>query len=247
MSTSNLPYSKKHLSSTRKIKQTAIPTLKRFNSESSGFEQASRFIVENSALSSNLLTKSPLMKSLEEQNRNLFKSIPSSVIAAQEKMDLSIGEGASQIAATILPKMDLYSITQAYKSAITDIQKMDFRIDVTSQELERVLTNEPKKATENLLFKDTSEPVSELESQLFQIVNQQREILNDSLRLFEEINDTKNKDVTEEPSNEKHDSPAFYKDKMWYFEQIGATMIGLVVSDIVSISIGVDPHNTVLV
>ena len=40
-------------------------------------------------------------------------------------------------------------------------------------------------------------------------------------------------------------SVAFYKDKMWYLEQTGAALIGLVVTEIVNITIGVDPNNTI--
>lgn len=32
---------------------------------------------------------------------------------------------------------------------------------------------------------------------------------------------------------------------MWYLEQTGAALIGLVVTEIVNITIGVDPNNTI--
>lgn len=137
-------------------------------------------------------------------------------------------------------------IQRSYKMNMNELSKNDFRIGVATQELEQVFTEEPEVVTENLLFKKTSEPVNELESQLFDILNQQRKILNDNSKILKEMNDSKSENITQKQSDKKHDSPAFYKDKMWYFEQVGATLIGLVVNEIINRTIGVNPHNTVL-
>ena len=145
-----------------------------------------------------------------------------------------------------IPKTYFPDISEIVKPFTFDMSKYDFRIGVATQELEQVFTEEPEVVTENLLFKKTSEPVNELESQLFDILNQQRKILNDNSKILKEMNDSKSKNITQKQSDKKHDSPAFYKDKMWYFEQVGATLIGLVVNEIINRTIGVNPHNTIL-
>ncbi|MDT2525890.1 hypothetical protein P7D73_21760 [Enterococcus raffinosus] len=238
------PYSKELLASSKIIQEIVDSKLEIIRSHSTITEEVARIVGKNSALASTFLSKSPLMKSIEEQHRNIFKSIPQSVLDIHQGSSLSSTNISNQIA-NIIPKMDFSDIFQAYRFNNTDMSKYDFRIGVATQELEQVFTKEPEAVTETLLFEETSEPSNELEAQFFDILNQQRDVLNDSISLFEEINAAKNKDVTEKPSNEEHDSPAFYKDKMWYAEEIASNLLSLVISAIFAKTIGVDPTNTI--
>lgn len=133
-----------------------------------------------------------------------------------------------------------------YKFNFENLAKFDFRIGVVSQELEQTVENGHEEVAEKLLFKDTSKPSNDLESQLFDILNEQRKIINDSFDILNKINDSQSKDITDNELTERHNSPAFYEDKMWYLEQIGSNLIGLFVSAIVAATIGVDPENTIV-
>ncbi|WP_367378131.1 hypothetical protein [Enterococcus gilvus] len=237
------PYSEKLLASSKIIQATIVPKLEIIQSSSTITDEIARIVGNNSAWASTILTKSPLMESFKVQYRDMFKSIPQSVIEIHKGLNLPNPNIANQIASSI-PKWDFSDIFQAYRFNSTDMSKYDFRIGVATQELEQVFTKEPEAVTETLLFEETSEPSNELEAQFFDILNQQREILNDSINLFEKINEAKNKDVTEEPSSEKHDPPAFYKDKMWYAEEIASNLLSLVISAIFTKTIGADPSNT---
>lgn len=127
------------------------------------------------------------------------------------------------------------------------MSKYDFRVGVATQELEKAFASEPEVSTKNLLFKDTSNPSDEFEAKFFDILNEQRKVLDDSIKLFEEINTAKNKDITNEPSEKQQDSPAFYKDKMWYAEEIASDLLSLVVSAIFVNVTSDDPSNTLII
>ncbi|XIQ71895.1 hypothetical protein N8B89_04220 [Enterococcus faecium] len=102
------------------------------------------------------------------------------------------------------------------------MSKYDFRVGVATQELEKAFASEPEVSTKNLLFKDTSNPSDEFEAKFFDILNEQRKVLDDSIKLFEEIKTPKNKKKTNKPSEKQQNSPPFYKDKMWYAEEIAS-------------------------
>lgn len=142
------------------------------------------------------------------------------------------------------------AVTEIWKANfnfnLNTLSKSDFRIGVVTQELEQTVKNGQDEVTEKLLSKDTSKPSNDLESQLFDILNEQRKIINDSLNILNKINDSQSKDITDNELAESHNSPAFYEDKMWYLEQIGSNLIGVFVSAIVAATIGVDPTNTIV-
>ncbi|MDT2427694.1 hypothetical protein P7D86_12730 [Enterococcus avium] len=238
------PYSKELIATSEIIRKTISPTLAIVNEMNPVSETIRNYMEQNSILNSNYLLDNPFMKVVEERNRALAKMVPSSVLAIRKGLDLPSVNITNQIIASIA-KTDFSNIIQPYKSILADLPKYDFRIGVATQELEQIFSEEPQETSEKLLFEETSEPSNELEAQFFDILNQQREVLNDSISLFEEINAAKNKDVTEKPSNEEHDSPAFYKDKMWYAEEIASNLLSLVISAIFAKTIGVDPTNTI--
>lgn len=238
------PYSKELIATSEMIKNAISPTLAIVSGMNPVSENIRRYMEQTSLLTSRHIFDSPLMKAVEERNRTIAKMIPSSFLAIQNGLDLPGSNISKQIAGSV-PKWDFSGITKSYKSIFAELPKYDFRIGVASQELEQVFTEESEEASEKLLFKETSEPSNELEAQFFYILNQQREVLNDSIRLLEKINTAENKDVTEKPSDEKHNSPAFYKDKMWYAEEVASNLLSLLVSAIFAKTIGVDPNNTI--
>ena len=84
-------------------------------------------------------------------------------------------------------------IQHSNKIDMAQLSKSDFRVDVVTQELEQAFTDKAEEVTENLLFKETSNPVNELDSQLFDILNQQRKILDYSENILKEIDNTQSK------------------------------------------------------
>lgn len=192
---------------------------------------------------------SNVMRASEESKRSIAQAVENSILRYIQplnllNLNLSNRHIANQIIGN-MPKPYFSDITKMVKPPTFDMSKYDFRIGVATQELENVVADEPDVVTENLLFKDTSNPSNEFEAKFFDILNEHRKVLYDSKELFKEINTAKNKDITEKPSNEKHGSPAFYKDKMWYAEEIASNLLNLVISAIFAKTIGVDPTNTI--
>lgn len=209
-------------------------------------------------------TSGPLNRSIEAWKRhsypfhttqdvfNQMKFSAKDIYSSFEKFQnpLLSGDFGSAKIATIVNQSGIYDHLSAYtanwKENFNTILKSDFRIAVVSQELEQTIENGREEVTEKLLSKDTSKPSNELESQLFDILNEQRKIINDSFDILNKINNSQSKDITDKELDESHNSPAFYEDKMWYLEQIGANLIGVFVSAIVAATIGVDPTNTIV-
>lgn len=194
-------------------------------------------------------TSSAVMRAAEESNRSIARAVENSVLRYIQPLNLpdrnlSNRNIANQIIAN-MSKPYFSDIPKTVKPPTFDMSKYDFRVGIATQELENVVADEPDVVTENLLFKDTSNPSNEFEAKFFDILNEHRKVLYDSKELFKEINAAKNKDVTEKPFNEEHDSPAFYKDKMWYAEEIASNLLSLVISAIFAKTIGVDPTNTI--
>ncbi|MGA5589873.1 hypothetical protein ACPCF3_00530 [Enterococcus mundtii] len=142
--------------------------------------------------------------------------------------------------------------SMASNSALVNVAKSlellsdkDFRISVASQGINHELESDPEGVIDNLLFKETSEPSNEFETRFFDILEQQRKILNDHTDILKEINESKTQNVPEKPSDEKHNSPAFYEDKIWCLEQIASGIIGAVIGDIISSTIGADKSNVI--
>lgn len=242
MDISDTPYYQKLIASSNLIGETIAPSLDVVNAMQPAIEQAKKIIAsQDTLIASQAILNDSLIQIVEKHNKSIANMIPPSVFPIQKVLDLPSLNIANQIVAST---PDFSEITQAYRSIISNLPKYDFRIDVVSQELELVFSEEPEEASEKLLFEETPEPSNKLEAQFFDILNQQRKILNDSENILKKINHTQSKNITEEPSNKKHDSPAFYKDKMWYIEQIASNLIGLVVVAIFNATIGVDPSNT---
>lgn len=192
---------------------------------------------------------SNVMRASEESKRSIAQAVENSILRYIQplnlpNLNLSNRHIANQIIGN-MPKPYFSDITKMIKPPTFDMSKYDFRIGVATQELENVVADEPEVVAKKLFFKDTSNPSNEFEANFFDILNEYREVLYDYKELLKEINATKNKDVTEKPSNEKHDSPAFYKDKMWYAEVIVSNILGLMISDFFSKTIGADPTNTI--
>lgn len=125
------------------------------------------------------------------------------------------------------------------------LSEKDFRISVASQDINHELESNPEGVLDTLLFKEVPEPSNEFESQFFDLLKQQRKVLNDHTEILKEINQSKAHNVPDKPSDEKHSSPAFYKDKMWSLEQIASGIIGAIIGDIISATIGADKSNMI--
>ncbi|MGM0320821.1 hypothetical protein IGI82_001955 [Enterococcus sp. AZ067] len=133
-------------------------------------------------------------------------------------------------------------------AALKDIELLsekDFRIGVASQGINNELKTNPENVIQSLLFKETSPPTNEFESQFFEILEQHRKILREHTDIIKEINESKAQDIPEKPSDEKHSSPAFYEDKMWGLEQIASAIIGAIIGEIISSTIGIDTTNMI--
>ncbi|WP_269923628.1 hypothetical protein [Enterococcus innesii] len=137
------------------------------------------------------------------------------------------------------------SMLSAAAKAVELLCEKDFRIGVASQEINNELKTDPENVIESLLFKETSTPTTEFESKFFEILEQQRKILRDHTDILKEINESKAQNVPEKPSDEKHSSPAFYEDKMWGLEQIASAIIGAIIGEIISSTIGIDTTNMI--
>ncbi|MBS5821590.1 MAG: hypothetical protein KIC85_10540 [Enterococcus gilvus] len=238
------PYSKELIATSEIIKNAISPTLAIVNEMNPVSENIRKYMERNYSLASRYNVNTSIMKAVEASNRSIAQAVGNSIVKYTQHLNMPNLNVADRIIANI-PKTYFPDISEIVKPFPFDMSKYDFRIGVASQELEQVFSEESEDASEKLLFKETSEPSNELEAQFFDILNQQREILNDSIRLFEKINTAENKNVIEKPSNEKHDSPAFYKDKMWYIEEVASNLLSLLVSAIFAKTIGVDPNNTI--
>jgi len=235
-------YPNEILNVSKLVSETIAPSIEIVNRMAPITGQVSEIIKKNSMWTSEIFNE-PMLKIISDQNMRITQTIMPSLNNIQVGLDLPLLNIQKQITDSM---SDFSKVTQAYRSIISDLPKYDFRIDVVSQEIEQVFNEEPEETTNKLLFKDISEPTNELESKLFDILNENREILNYNAEILKEINDTKTKNVADKQSNKEHSSPAFYKNKMWYWEQTLAAFISLVVTDIVNVSVGTDPHNTVL-
>lgn len=126
------------------------------------------------------------------------------------------------------------------------LTKLDFRIAVVTQELEQVIDEDPSDIAEKLLYKEIPEPSNDTESMLFEILNNQRKILENDIKILDEINESQTKNVNDKKSNKIHNSPTSYRNKTWYAEQIESNMIAMMITSIFAITIGVNPANTIL-
>lgn len=245
MDISDTPYYQKLIASSKLIGETIAPSLDVVNAMQPAIEQAKKLIaIQDTFIASQAILNDSLIQIVEKRNKSIANMIPPSLFAIQKQLESPSFNIAKKMAAT-MPKPYFSDISKITEKFAVDMSKYDFRIGVATQELEKAFSSEPEVSTKNLLFKDTSNPSDEFEAKFFDILNEQRKVLDDSIKLFEEINTAKNKDITNEPSEKQQASPAFYKDKMWYLEQTGAALIWLVVTEIVNITIGVDPNNTI--
>ncbi|WP_373200580.1 hypothetical protein [Enterococcus sp. HMSC072H05] len=238
------PYSKELIATSEMIKNAISPTLAIVNEMNPVSENIRKYMESNYSIAPLYKMDSSIMKTIEASNRSIAEAVGNSIEKYTQHLNMPNLNIADRIIAS-MPKTYYPDVSKLVKPFTFDMSKYDFRIGVASQELEQVFAEESEEASEKLLFKETSEPSNELEAQFFDILNQQREVLNDSIKLLEKINTAENKDVTEKPSDEKHDSPAFYKDKMWYAEEVASNLLSLLVSAIFAKTIGVDPNNTI--
>lgn len=121
----------------------------------------------------------------------------------------------------------------------------DFRVGVVTQELEQVITENPETVAEKLLFKEIPEPSNEVESRVFKILYEFRQVPINSPQLSGTTNDSTSKNVPENKVDDTHNSPAFFKNKLWYAEEIYSTLLTIIVERIYSITIGDNPGNTI--
>ncbi|EEV54967.1 MULTISPECIES: hypothetical protein [Enterococcus] len=247
MDISDTPYYQKLIASSKLIGETIAPSLDVVNAMQPAIEQAKRIIARQDALIASRATlNDPFIQIVEKRNKSIANMIPTSVFAIQKQLDSPSFNIAKKMAAA-MPKPYFSDISKITEKFVVDMSKYDFRVGVATQELEKAFASEPEVSTKNLLFKDTSNPSDEFEAKFFDILNEQRKVLDDSIKLFEEINTAKNKDITNEPSEKQQDSPAFYKDKMWYAEEIASDLLSLVVSAIfVNVTLD-DPSNTLII
>ncbi|OTN87557.1 hypothetical protein A5819_000003 [Enterococcus sp. 7E2_DIV0204] len=117
----------------------------------------------------------------------------------------------------------------------------DFRVGVVTQELEQVITENPEEVAEKLLFKEIPEPSNEVESRIFKILYEFRQVPANSSNISDKAYDSQSENVPDKKIKKSHDSPAFYKDKMWYAEVI----LGLMIEQIYNTTIGINPGNTI--
>lgn len=133
-----------------------------------------------------------------------------------------------------------------FNFTLNTLSKSDFRIGVVSQELEQVISENPKEVAEKLLFKKIPKPSNEAESQVFKILYEFRKNTDSHENELNEVHKSNTKNVNNQKSNEIHNSPTSYRTKTWYVEQIDSQLIGLVISSIFAITIGVDPAKTIV-
>ena len=247
MDISDTPYYQKLIASSKLIGETIAPSLDVVNTMQPAIEQAKKLIARQDALIASRATlNDPFIQIVEKRNKSIANMIPPSVFAIQKQLDSPSFNIAKKVAAT-MPKPYFSDVSKITEKFVVDMSKYDFRVGVATQELEKAFASEPEVSTKNLLFKDTSNPSDEFEAKFFDILNEQRKVLDDSIKLFEEINTAKNKDITNEPSEKQQDSPAFYKDKMWYAEEIASDLLSLVVSAIFVNVTSDDPSNTLII
>lgn len=129
---------------------------------------------------------------------------------------------------------------------LSALTKLDFRIAVVSQELEQVIDDDQIDVAEKLLHKEIPDPSNETESQFFQILYEFRQVPNNSEKVFDKIDKSQAKNIYNEKSDVIHNSPTSYRNKKWYTEQIDSQLIGLIITSIFAITIGVDPTKTLL-
>ncbi|EME8164665.1 TPA: hypothetical protein QFN82_000315 [Enterococcus faecium] len=247
MDISDTPYFKDLIASSKLIGETIAPSLDVVNAMQPAIEQAKKLIaIQDTFIASQAILNDSLIQIVEKRNKSIANMIPPSLFAIQKKLESPSFNIAKKMAAT-MPKPYFSDISKITEKFAVDMSKYDFRIGVATQELEKAFSSEPEVSTKNLLFKDTSNPSDEFEAKFFDILNEQRKVLDDSIKLFEEINTAKNKDITNEPFEKQQASPAFYKDKMWYAEEIASDLLSLVVSAIfVNVTVD-DPSNTLII
>lgn len=247
MDISDTPYYQKLIASSKLIGETIAPSLNVVKAMQPTIEQAKKIIAsQDTLIASQAILNDSLIQIVEKRNKSIANMIPPSVFAIQTQLESPSFNIAEKVV-TAIPKPYFFDISKITEKFVVDMSKYDFRVGVATQELEKAFASEPEVSTKNLLFKDTSNPSDEFEAKFFDILNEQRKVLDDSIKLFEEINTAKNKDITNEPSEKQQDSPAFYKDKMWYAEEIASTLLSLVVTAIFANVTVDDPSNTLIV
>lgn len=247
MDISDTPYYQKLIASSKLIGETIAPSLNVVKAMQPTIEQAKKIIAsQDTLIASQAILNDSLIQIVEKRNKSIANMIPPSVFAIQTQLESPSFNIAEKVV-TALPKPYFFDISKITEKFVVDMSKYDFRVGVATQELEKAFASEPEVSTKNLLFKDTSNPSDEFEAKFFDILNEQRKVLDDSIKLFEEINTAKNKDITNEPSEKQQDSPAFYKDKMWYAEEIASNLLSLVVTAIFANVTVDDPSNTLIV
>ncbi|WP_367378292.1 hypothetical protein [Enterococcus gilvus] len=136
------PYSKELIANSEIIKNAISPTLAIVNEMNPVSESIRKYMEQNSIFTSKHIFDNLLIRTVEERNRTIAKMVPSSVLAIQNGLDFSGLNGAKQIADSVT-KWDFSGITKSYKSIFDELPKNDFRIDVATQKLEQVFTEEP--------------------------------------------------------------------------------------------------------
>ena len=146
---------------------------------------------------------------------------------------------------------DMNSVLKSISSRLSNnilssLSNADFRVNVVNQELQEVIKDNPKEVDEKLIFKDTSNPSDEIESQLFEILNNQRKILDNYTKNLNEINESEAENINNDKYEKIHKTPTSYRTKSWYTEQVESNFISLVITSIFAATIGVNPANTIL-
>ena len=130
------------------------------------------------------------------------------------------------------------------KAIEAQLTPLDFRISVIQQDISKTYDESPEESLNNLFFKDTSNPSNEIESRLFEILDEVRKISKDNADILKQINDSHTDDISDKKYDDSHNSTPFYKSYQWYKEQIFSAFIGIIVSKIYDLTLGVNPHNT---
>lgn len=238
-------YPEGFLETTKAMQDAIAPALKILNDMDPIMKNVNQIFQQHSLLINRDILSPSISKVIRDHNKSISEMISPGIISLIQGLDLPAMNIAKQISESI-PRYDFSHVLDGYKSAMQDLSKYDFRIGVVSQEFEEVFSENTEEVTEKLFFKQIPEPSNNLEAQVFDILNEQRQIMEDCHEMLKEIKDTKSNNISNQESEINHNPPAFYKDKMWYLEQVSGTMIGLVITGIFEITIGVNPHNTVL-
>lgn len=128
-------------------------------------------------------------------------------------------------------------IENYYKKIAPRLTELDFRIGVVIHEIENEIAKDPEAAVSKLVNKDGRSSFENSSKESLYILDESWEVMNNTVNIPYNLKDSLyenvNKDKTNDDMQEKN---PFYKNKMWYAENVGIVLISIVLPKAISLA-----------